>query len=48
MIIVGFADNAEMGAFLVASGRFNASSAAASANEIDTKAIDLSKKAHFI
>jgi hypothetical protein len=47
LIIVGFADSVEMGAFLAASGRFNASSAAASANEIDAKAIDRSKKAHF-
>jgi hypothetical protein len=47
LIIVGFADSAAMGAFLI-SGRVDASSAAASANEIDAKAIDLSKKAHFI
>ncbi|MGJ0532581.1 MAG: hypothetical protein ACR65W_04805 [Methylocystis sp.] len=48
LIIVGFADSAVMGAFLIASGRVDASSAAASANEIDAKAMDLSKKAHFI
>ena len=48
LIIVGFADSVEMGAFLVASERVDASSAAASANEIDARAIDLSKKAHFI
>jgi hypothetical protein len=48
LIIVGFADSAAMGAFLIASGRVGASSAAASANEIDAKTIDLSNKAHFI
>ncbi|MFA6205050.1 MAG: hypothetical protein WC689_02465 [Methylocystis sp.] len=48
LIIVGFADSAATGAFLIASGRVDASSAAASANEIDAKAIDLSKKAQFI
>ncbi|WP_244435061.1 hypothetical protein [Methylocystis sp. SC2] len=48
LIIVGFADSVAIGAFLVAVGRVDASSAAASANEIDAKAIDLSKKAHFI